>query len=128
MLSTKSYILAYYAKTDASVTVAGGTQSNQRNGIPFDDWTYHETEITGATSVQITGSGLIDEVKLFPKVSLMTTYCYTPELLLQSNCGATGLITYYEYDALQRLHLIKDYKRNVIKAIDYNYSNLPAAN
>jgi YD repeat-containing protein len=51
----------------------------------------------------------------------MTTYTYEPLVGMTSQCDARNTITYYEYDALGRLTLVRDQDGNIIKTFKYNY-------
>ena len=78
--------------------------------------------VTGSTTVTIGGSGvIIDELRLCPKGSLITTYTYAPLIGITSKCDASSRLTYYSYDNLERLKLIKDQYGNILKRYDYEY-------
>lgn len=51
----------------------------------------------------------------------VTTYIYSPLIGIISQTDPKGMITYYEYDSLLRLKLIKDQNGNIIKSFDYHY-------
>jgi YD repeat-containing protein len=51
----------------------------------------------------------------------MSTYTYDPIIGMTSECDINNRISYYEYDALSRLMLIRDQDKNVIKTIEYKY-------
>jgi len=51
----------------------------------------------------------------------VTTLTFSPGTGLTSETDPKGEITYYEYDALQRLMNIKDTNGNIIKHYDYHY-------
>ncbi|MFD2584445.1 hypothetical protein ACFSR6_18245 [Pedobacter vanadiisoli] len=53
---------------------------------------------------------------------MVTTYTYKPLTGMTSQTDAKGMTTYYEYDALQRLKLIRDQNYNIIKTYCYNYA------
>jgi len=63
----------------------------------------------------------IDDIRLYPKGSLMTTYSYTPGLGISSSSDPNHVTTYYEYDDLGRLRNVKGDKLNVIKTYQYHY-------
>lgn len=116
----KTYIISYWLK-DASGSVAinsgsGGDLKTARNG-----WTLYEREITGTTTITITGSGIVDELRLFPKSAQMTTYTYEPLLGITSQCDQNNHVIYYEYDGLGRLLRIKDENKNILKRFEYGY-------
>lgn len=118
LTSGNIYIVSYWSKS-GSYTVSGS--GTPRQGKTIDGWTYYEHEITGVTSVTISGTGYIDEVRLYPKGALMTTSAYTPLIGITAQCDVNNRITYYEYDSLGRLKVIKDQDKNVIKVIQYKY-------
>jgi hypothetical protein len=126
LTSGKKYILSYWLKSGGSVTVTGGTQSNSITGSTVNtSWTYKQVIITTTgTSISITGSGNIDEVRLYPATAQMVTYTYDGLLRLTDQCNVNSTISQYEYDSLNRLIDIKDQFGNVIKAFEYNYGSL----
>lgn len=91
-------------------------------------WTYKEQLLdisTTNTADLAIGSNalLLDEIRVYPVDALMTTYTYLPGVGMTSKCDERNRITYYEYDELLRLHIIRDEDRNIIKAIEYKYKN-----
>lgn len=84
-------------------------------------WTYYEFEIPRRSRLEITGNGLIDELRLCPKGASMTTYTYDASGNVTSECDGNNRIIYYDYDALGRLKVIRDQQRDVIKSYEYNY-------
>lgn len=122
--TAQKYILSYWLKSGASVTVTGGTQTNNISGRILNGWTYHEVAITGTTSISMVGSGSIDEVRLHPILAQMTSYTYDALFRLVATCSANSTISYYQYDSFNRLVDIKDQYGNIIKAFEYNYGQL----
>jgi YD repeat-containing protein len=53
--------------------------------------------------------------------ALVTTYTYSPLFGITSETDPSGKITYYEYDGLGRLKLIRDQNNNILKKFDYKY-------
>jgi YD repeat-containing protein len=64
----------------------------------------------------------IDELRIYPKGSFITTYTYDPMIGITSQCDANNKLLYYHYDELGRLIAILDKDKNVIKAICYSYA------
>ncbi|SIO09215.1 hypothetical protein [Chitinophaga niabensis] len=117
--SSTEYIVSYWSNT-GPLTVTGNT------GIPvtgpsYGGWSYFEHRAKNVSTVTISGSGQIDEVRLYPAKAQMTTFTYAPLVGVTSECDMNNRIIYYEYDANQRLRYVRDAQRNVLKVIDYQY-------
>ncbi|TWF45416.1 YD repeat-containing protein [Chitinophaga polysaccharea] len=54
--------------------------------------------------------------------ALISTYTYTPLVGLTSETDPTGRTTYYQYDGLGRLKVIKDQDGKILKQFDYQYN------
>ncbi|HKO81925.1 MAG TPA: hypothetical protein VJU78_16075, partial [Chitinophagaceae bacterium] len=114
----KTYIVSYWSKT-GSATINGAVAVAGMNRL---GWTYYEHILSASTtSIIVTGNVTIDELRLFPKGSLMTSYTYEPLIGMTSQCDANNRVTYYGYDVFGRLKDIKDQDGSIIKTIDYNY-------
>ncbi len=122
--SSKSYILSFWKKSGTTYNIAGGTVSNYIGGRTLNGYQYLEVTVTGATSVSITGSGNIDELRLHPSTAQMTTYTYDNFLRLIAECSVNSTITYYDYDSFNRLLDIRDQFGNMRKVFEYNYGEL----
>jgi YD repeat-containing protein len=117
--SDKTYNLSYWSY-GGTVAVDGGTQQSKSVNGP-GGWKLNLVTITGATSVGLTGSGYIDELRLHEAGARMTTYSYSPEIGITSVTDANNVTTYYEYDGLGRLKLVLDRDKNILKQHTYNY-------
>ena len=122
LTSSRNYIISYWLKLGGSVNISGGTQSNNITGATVNGWTYHEKTITGVTTITLSGSGYIDELRLYPSDAQMVTYTYEPLIGITSQCDARGYITYYSYDGFGRLTEIRDYNDHILKRHCYSYS------
>lgn len=119
--SSSTYIVSYWKKSgtvavNSTAAVAGRTA----NG-----WTYYEHKVVNPAGGTITvsgTSGLIDELRLYPVNAQMTTYSYSPLVGIRSQNNLNNQTTYYEYDELQRLILVRDQDRSIVKKIAYNYN------
>ena len=123
--SGDSYILSYWSK-GSSYTVSG-TQSGYPkllNTIVKDSetWTLYEHLVTGQTTITVSGSGGIDELRLFPQPGQMTTYVYDPVVGIISQCDRNSRINTFQYDNFNRLRLVRDQDNNILKQICYNYA------
>ncbi|MBI2273957.1 MAG: hypothetical protein HYU70_09190 [Bacteroidetes bacterium] len=114
--STQTYLVTYWLKDASGSVSVGGTALVSKNG-----WTLYQTTVSGVTSLTISGTGLIDELRLYPKNAQMTTYTYEPLVGMTSQCDTNNKVIYYEYDGLGRLKLIRDQDKNILKTFDYQY-------
>jgi hypothetical protein len=121
--SSSRYVISCWAQGVPLITGAAQTFT----GNSYNGFTYYEF-LTNATvsNITINGSFLIDELRLYPVGSQMTTYTYSPLLGISSQCDVNNKVSYYDYDALGRLHDIRDFDRNIIKQYCYDYQGQPA--
>lgn len=120
LFDNKIYVLSYWSNLAANYQ-SSGTSLEVKNGPSVNGWTYHQHLITGTSSLSLSGNGLIDEVRIYPRESNMSTFTYSPLVGLTSRCDFSGRIEYYEYDRFRRLKYIKDGGRNIVKEYSYNY-------
>jgi hypothetical protein len=116
--SGKAYFVTLWARDNntPSVNSTGGTLLATHN-----NWKLYQWKITGASSVSVSGQH-IDEVRLHPVDAQMTTYTYIPFVGITSVCDVNNRILYYSYDGFNRLSLVKDGDRNIVKKICYTYA------
>jgi hypothetical protein len=73
------------------------------------------------------GSGvLVDELRLHPVGASMTTHTYIPQVGVHSQTDDNGKTSYYEYDDRQRLKLVRDQHRNLVKQYQYRMKDRDA--
>lgn len=117
----KAYVISYWSRTVAA-TLGGVTGTVTKQGRNVNGWYYFESEVTASgTTITVSGSVIIDDLRCFPKGSLMNTYTYTPLVGITSQSDPTNKINYYEYDAFGRLQLIRDQDNNIVKTFEYKY-------
>ncbi|MCX6319483.1 MAG: DUF5977 domain-containing protein [Bacteroidetes bacterium] len=116
----KQYVLSLWFN-GSSISVSGLTATN---GETILGWTYKEFAVTGLSSVTISGTGKIDELRLYPKGAFMTTYAYQPLFGVISKCDVNNRISHFYYDIAGRLSLIRDKDFNVLKKFCYRYDYL----
>lgn len=119
--ATKSYTVSFWIKNGTNPLVNGlaATVGKTSNG-----WTYYQRTLSGASTVTISGTGNIDEVRLFPQGALMTTYTYNA-YGVSSSSTPSGLATFYEYDSFGRLAVVRDDENKILKMYQYNYKTQP---
>lgn len=123
MTASQKYILSYWYKSGTLLSASGGTQSDIKTSNSRNGWIYVQRYVTGTQQITLSGSGYIDEVRLYPAEAEMTTLAYNPLVGITSQCDANSRIVYYEYDDFNRLKLVKEQNGNIIKTIDYHYHN-----
>jgi hypothetical protein len=120
LFSTKTYLVSVWAKTGASVVVNATTLSSSL--ALQNNWNLYQTTLSGITSVTVSGSGLIDELRLHPTEASMMTSTYEPMIGITTSVDANNTVVYSEYDNLNRIKLIRDKDKNILKRYDYSDS------
>ncbi|WP_315821513.1 hypothetical protein [Paraflavitalea speifideaquila] len=123
LTASRIYLVFLWAKAGASVSVNGtgvGTALATQNG-----WNLYQASVTGATTITISGTGLIDELRLHPREANMATTTYDPVLGITSAADANNTISYYAYDKIGRLQALRDKDLNILRK--YEYGNNPIA-
>lgn len=118
--SGAKYKVSYWTKNTSPYTVTG-TQGAAIKGDTHRGWTRFEHEVTGQTSVTVSGSGSIDHLIICPEKALAETYTAIPLIGITSKMSPDGKIVYYEYDALGRMKVVKDQDGAVLNMFDYKY-------
>lgn len=90
-----------------------------------DSWSLvitNNIDVTNSSyKITISDTYPIDDIRFSPSDTQMVTYTYDPLVGMTSQTDTKGLTTYYEYDELQRMKLIRDQNKNIIKSYNYNY-------
>jgi YD repeat-containing protein len=115
-----TYIIQYWLKNSsgtAAVNGQGGTVLLNKNG-----WTLYEHQLVNPATITISGTGIIDELRMFPHKAQMKTLTFKPEVGMLSMNDARGYMLFYEYDGYGRLLRVRDIDKNIIKQLDYKYA------
>jgi hypothetical protein len=120
--SGRYYRVSYWTRNAGSYSIAGTTAGYPVQGKTIAGWTYFEHRITGQTSVTLSGTGNIDELRLYPDSAQMTSYTYIPLIGVNSVCDINNRISYYKYDGFNRLSVVFDQDFNAIKKYCYSYN------
>jgi YD repeat-containing protein len=122
-LPSDNYTLTLWVKDGTGTPSVAGTApietSEVVNGWKLLRW---ETSLAGQLVISSNGS-IIDDVCLHPVNSMMTTISYDPLKGPVCMTDPNNITTYYEYDRVGRLKLIKDLDGNVVKHFLYNYKD-----
>jgi hypothetical protein len=119
LTSGKKYYVSYWSK-GGTITVNGGAGTTQ---LTKNGWTLSRKLITysGSGGITVSGSGRVDELRLYPEGAFMKSFTYNPEIGITSGADVNNLIQRYEYDAFNRLLRIRDMDNNILKQIEYKY-------
>jgi hypothetical protein len=122
--SNQKYKLSFWRKVSSGTILtltAGGAAVTPRLGPQRNGWQYVEYIFTGATSVQLSGTYVIDELRLCPVSARMKSYVFTDGVGLVSECNENNQQLFYEYDEFNRLKLIRDQNKNILKKNEYQF-------
>ncbi|ASZ13082.1 hypothetical protein [Chitinophaga sp. MD30] len=119
LLVSKNYYLSYWSK-NGPLNISGASNKTEA-GSTAKGFTFYKHKLTNLSNgtITITGAAVIDELKLYPVDSKMTTYTHIPLIGITSEISENGIIMTYEYDAFNRLRLIRDQTGQILKLIDY---------
>ena len=118
---TKAYVVSFWS-TSSSVNVSGGSVT--KLGPTINGYTYYEYLLpAGATVATISGTGNIDELRLYPQGAKMRTTTYDPLMGKTSDCDENNRVTSYTHDDIGRLRFVEDEYGNVAKMYEYSYAN-----
>lgn len=123
--SGKRYVISYWYKNGAAVTITGGMLGDAVVKNTWGEWSLAEREFSNVSgTVTISGTGMIDELRFHPYDSQMSTYTYEPLIGITGVIDAKGNLQFYEYDDSQRLKNIKDQRGNIVKSYRYKMGTL----
>jgi hypothetical protein len=119
--SGNTYIISYWSNITSPYTISGGTGTVTTERTA-GGWTcFRHTVTAGGATLSISGTGNIDEVRLYPADAQLTTYTFNPLIGMTSRCDINNRIFYYQYDDYGRLQFVKDDAGNILKTIEYHY-------
>jgi|GEM_PF-2433253 len=125
-LPAGTYILSLW--TQGAKPAIGGTTADAAivNGESDNhSWNFYMDRVTvaGGTQITLTGSGFIDELRLYPQGAHMSSVTITPQVGTSSVSSQDDKVNTVEYDALLRAKTMRDDQYNILKK--YDYSNVP---
>lgn len=122
-----TYIISIWTQ-GAKPTISGASTDVAIVNGESDDhgWNFYMDRITLSSSatVRLSGSGLVDEVRLYPQGAHMSTTTVTPQVGVSSTNSPDDKVNTYEYDHLLRIITERDDQFNILKK--YSYSNVAA--
>lgn len=114
----RKYFNGTYQVPNVTTTVVGKKYTLTYFQFENNEWKYKKMPYT----VNMSLTGMIDEVRIYPEGALMTTATYEPLIGKTSETDANGITTYYEYDSANHLKFIKDQDKNIIQRFTYKYA------
>lgn len=112
------YVVSYWKKNGI---VSVNNTSPGLTGTTVNGWTYCEHVLLDPQTVSVTGTALIDELRLYPVGAAMESYTYDPLIGVTSYDNAASHIVFYEYDAMGRLSVERDIYGNILQQHSYGY-------
>lgn len=112
------FTATYWAKNGTVLLNSGtGTLLVQKNG-----WNLYKHTLSSGT-IAISGTALIDELRLYPSDAFMKSFTYLPFVGVLSTSDNNSVYNRYEYDGFNRLIRIRDWDRNIIKQAEYKLND-----
>ena len=124
---SETYILSYWSD-GRPLDVNGGIIAQSIPAVAANNWYLFEYEVTGVSSLTLTPMvrrGMpfavtgVDELRLYPKRSRMSTVCYDPVRGKICESDENNRTIYYTYDPLGTLIMIQDQSRSAVKTFEY---------
>ncbi|MDR3715833.1 MAG: DUF5977 domain-containing protein [Puia sp.] len=130
LTSGNSYVVSYWAKngplTVKYYVMGLAYPATATVGMTKNGWTYYDYIIPATSKILLIGTtSHIDELRLYATAVLMKTYTYQPLAGITCAISETNIPTFYEYDRLNRLKVVRDIDRNAVKVYDYEYQVSP---
>lgn len=118
--TTRKYRLSYWISGSSPLSITG-TVGTAQQIFTKGSWTKFIHEITGISSLIVSGSAIIDELLLCPALSEPSTFTYDGlgQLVAQSNkSGETNL---FEYNGLGQLLVSRNQQGEILQKNDYKF-------
>lgn len=122
-LPAGNYVVSFWAKrsgaSNGTVTVSGVAETQI---VSTDEWQLFQFRLNSVTNVSLALSGvLLDELRLQPFMSQMTTFTHEPLVGATSKTDTNNVTTYFNYDEFSRLKSVLDNNRHIVKNYKYHY-------
>ena len=136
-VSTGKYILSFWTKGIPNITqtvdVTGTSITILKQHVSIttpNEWkiNHYIVDVTALSDILITGSQLIDEIRMYPYDAQMKTYTYYNGGGIRSITNENDVTTFYNYDLMYRLKDVKDANQNLLEERKYHTINLNDSN
>ncbi|MFN7493240.1 MAG: hypothetical protein ACK5RG_10015 [Cyclobacteriaceae bacterium] len=113
---------SYSASFNVTLPSAGNFQLTYWRKVGAANWEFISQTIS--SNLMIGGAGiLIDEVRLFPAGAIVNSFAYDQWGNLITTCDSNNLVSYFEYDELNRQKMVRDESKNILSYKNYNIKN-----
>jgi hypothetical protein len=117
-----NYMISFWAKKNGSEANPHIATGSFVQNIVNAEWQYYEFPLNAITGVTIGAHAVrIDDLRLYPVGSQMSTYTTNPSTGITSVSDANCATSYYSYDDFGRLETIKDLNKDILATYRYHY-------
>ncbi|ELR68724.1 hypothetical protein C900_05907 [Fulvivirga imtechensis AK7] len=78
-----------------------------------------KADVPYVATINELGAERIDEIRVYPEHSLVTTYTYEPGMGITSSTNPNHQTIYYEYDEFGRLVTIRNQNKDIVSSVEY---------
>jgi YD repeat-containing protein len=126
-LKAGKYVVSYWSQGGAaSLSGTNFTLVSQTSNAAIGNWALNECIVSlsaNGSSVTISGSVKVDELRLHPVEAQMTTCTFDALIGKTSETDQNNRTMYYEYDEFNRIKCMKDQYGNIRQSFVYHYKN-----
>ncbi len=125
------YRATFWASAEPEFGIEGGTQFSLKQIAVKGAYKQYEVFFSPTATGQKIGLNApvanvaVDELRIHPATAQMTTYTYQKLYGKSSETDALGRITFYEYDGLGRLHLVRNQEGHILQKKTYGIATRP---
>lgn len=124
-----TYEVSYWMKVESPVlemdngTVLQSDAIDEQNGWTLIKALVRIASGTGTVKLRVPVNGLVDEARLNPKGSVMTTSVYNKEGNITDKTDRNLVQTHYSYDGQYRISTVRDHKNRIVESYSYHFRN-----
>lgn len=113
-----TYLVQCWVDNPANILVNGAAGTLL---MTKGSWKLLEFRLVDPASITISGTALVDELRLFPDKAQIKTLTYLNGVGTLTVNDPRSNVTFYEYDGFNRLIRIRDIDKNIVKQMEYKY-------
>ncbi|RWU09932.1 hypothetical protein [Pedobacter chitinilyticus] len=121
LIAGKRYSISLFIKS-GTITISGATAGTAQMTTLSNGWNLYQNYFTPlSSSVEISGSAFIDDIKIHPENAQSTTFVYTNFYeQLAAKADTRSNTTFFDYQPDGKLWSVKDHLGNIVKQYCYN--------